>query len=82
MTEERLLTDEQSANIHKLLYALRVLHFPDTDDTTTHVEIKYVNVSGVDQILCCTPTDIGKLRNTAQSPIENLEQALSSLLML
>jgi hypothetical protein len=82
MTEERLLTDEQSANIHKLLYALRVLHFPDTDDPTTHVEIKYVNASGVDQILCCTPTDIEKFRNMADTPIENLEQALSSLLML
>jgi hypothetical protein len=78
---EKVLTDEQSANINKLLYALRVLHFPDIDDPTTHVEIKFVNASGVDQIINCAGFE--KLRNMAQNmeqtSAEDLEEALSSL---
>jgi hypothetical protein len=87
---DKVLTEDQSANINKLLYALRVLHFPDIDDPTTHVEIKFVNASGVDQIIHCAGFE--KLRNMPQNKLddqpstleeatsaEDLEEALSSL---
>jgi hypothetical protein len=82
---EKVLSEEQSDNILKLLYALRVLHFPDIDDPSTHVEIKFVNSSGVDQIIHFG--NIEKLRNVSQKietmedATENVEKALSSLLI-
>jgi hypothetical protein len=86
MSEEMLLSEEQNANILKFLHALRVLHFPEIEEQLTHVEIKYVNSSGVDEIINFLSTDIEKLRKMARmekaEAIENVDKALASLQIL
>lgn len=83
--DTRGLTEEQSADIDKLLHALRVLHFPITEDPTTHVEIKFVNSSGVDEIIYFGFTKFEELRKKAlmekklEIPTENLKDILSAL---